>query len=631
MQLQRLTALLLWAVPAMLVYATSATAAGPSGADRNGGGVAADLYLSPAPESGLNVPSGAINISPNQLKDNSTVSNSFTVPSKTAYTDADVTNLQGCGGVGQGEFTSGLYNMPESFTKFSADANSVLARQLVTINYTMPQTAALFDQLNNFGAERYAAFQRGCNLDALKQDARKQYLDACVAKIMPARVTSLSTITTGDGKKIVEPQLSAMAYAQSWEVCSNQYVSDTAANTVRKEVNKAFAEKMRSVEDVNATIKPLLCTIDKDDTEGSGCWISYLIPQVRVCYDAGQPKACEGDNAYGVKEPLVSMQRLFDIYRFALEDQLVSRRVIPLQQQIKNFGVDANMQHLAAGEAALLLSTATITRTSGSGTAGAVSRIELLPDESVLDFQVNYLSCKNPDPLNPLLKFKDRLQKRMDKAKLKGGDGKLAALSLPVVAENTSLFDAMVKDQVKLPSTGATNDQDVLAFTKMLDVSFGCTLNQNVPMLDPNLTVSVNQCTTPDQYAFYTMAGYDVSLAATRDVYRYVNLRLKQAYTTLLSQNRVPSPTTTTGGTTTATSPTLSPEINSRLATVVKESMIPYIESQIERLDEIDRTRGKFSQRVQQIYADRGGCISSASPALQNTGGRAWKPRASNP
>ena len=73
-----------------------------------------------------------------------------------------------------------------------------------------------------------------------------------------------------------------------------------------------------------------------------------------------------------------------------------------------------------------------------------------------------------------------------------------------------------------------------------------------------------------------------------------------------MTEGIVQSPSSSVAGT---TSPTISPELNNRLARVVKEVMIPEIESQIERLNDLTNTRGQFAQRVQQIYATKNGCI----------------------
>lgn len=592
-----------------------------------------DLYLSPTPGGGV-IPSGDINVTPNISAGGGTpasggssniIPNTFNAK-PVPVAPADVTNMQGCGGVGQGEFTTALYNMPESFTKFQQDVDSLLSKQILTMNYIMPQTAALFDQLNSYGNQRYEVFQKGCNLDSLKQDARKQYLDACVAKQIPIRKAILITggspsgsASSGAGdnifSKMTDEQVNIHAYAQAWEVCSNQYVSDTTILKLRTDSNKAFAEKVRAAEDVNATIKPLLCPTPPANTAGStaattgeGCWAAFLIPQVRLCHDASLKEGCTDSAGYGVKEPIVSMPHLFDIFRFIMDDEITARRVLPMQQQVKALGVGASMQTQAAADAALIMSTGTAARLTDSTLT--VSRVNK-PDLSIEDFQLNYLSCKNPSILLPLEKYAGKLQDRLTAAGAKApgaGPNPGGAATITLTAMDRAAFDKFVTDKVQLAKyTPTPSEDDVKAFGAMLEVGLGCTANQNIPILDPNTTVFLNtQCQPEDKSAFYTMAGYDVSLAATRSIYRYVNLRLKQTYTRLMTEQIVPVSTTTAGTVT----PTLSPELNARLATAVKETMIPYIDSQIERIDELNATRGQYAQRAQQIYTRRTGCMT---------------------
>lgn len=121
-----------------------------------------DVYISPE-LSGFGQPLGQVNVVPGIEGMTTSVS------ATPAAIPTDNRNLLGCGGIGQGEFTSAVYNMPESFGKFQTDVNSLLARQILSLNYVMPQSAALFDQLNNYGNQRYQIFQNGCDLDSLKK------------------------------------------------------------------------------------------------------------------------------------------------------------------------------------------------------------------------------------------------------------------------------------------------------------------------------------------------------------------------------------------------------------------------------------------------------------------------------
>lgn len=583
--------------------------------------VPTDLYSSP--NNGA-LPSGQINVVPG-------LAGTTAVSKDAAGVPTDNTNMLGCGGVGQGEYTTGLYNMPETFAKFQQDVDSLLSRQMLVMNYAMPQTAALFDQLNNFGNQRYQSFQQGCNLDALKQDAKKQYLEACVTKLTPTRKTLIEGMMTGDIKP-KEPLLSSMAYAQAWEICSNQYVSDTTASTMRKDMNDSFAKQLRSVENVTNALTPLLCPVSGTDTEGQGCWQTLLIPQVRLCLDSSL--GCADTSGYKVNAPLLTMPRFFDTLRFLMDEVVIARRVVDFNQQLTKNNVDGSTQKLAASEAVLYLSISTYQRvSSGGGSSGSIimgSNIaeNQKPDSSVSDFQVNYLNCKDADIMSPIKQYADRLTKRLEGRK--GGAVTITAKELIKTD-----YDKPIE---KLALTDASTEQ-VAALKALSYASLGCTANQQIPMFDPNIMASLqNQCMPEDRYAYYSMAGNDVALAATRDVYRYLNQRLKQAYTRLLTEGTVPStgssmvtpnsnsPNAGGGGqtgTTTSVSPTISPELNARLARVVKEVMIPEVESQIERLNDLTNTRGQFAQRIQQIYATKSGCVYGNVLPKSSTGPRA--------
>lgn len=571
---------------------------------------AADLYLSPLPETGLRVPpSGAINITP--ITGSSIPSPTFEA---TVAPVGEISNTLGCAGVGQGEFTSGLFNMPEVFEKFQHDVNSVLSKNLLSLNFVMPQTSALFDQMNSIGNQRYDQFQRGCNITPLQQDARQTYLQACIEKVLPERQTKIEEINKElQAKfKIPEDQIGPMAYAQAWEVCANQYVSNTTAMEVRSEKLTEFYGKMRKVERVDEAIRPLLCDLSsKVESSNDGCWIKFLIPQVKICLGNHLEGGCtEGE--YGVKEPMISMQRLFDTMRFMMEDEIIARRVVSFTTQLNNLNIDASTRKLAAAEASLVMSTATLLRGTQNTVVG--SELETIPEKSVIDYQLSYLSCKNLDVLNPIKQYQTYLKKRLE------GNTNIVITDMTVLNQTT--YEDLVK-KMKLPDGegGDSKDEDVKAVAALLQTSLGCTVNQSIPIFDPNITASLQtQCSAQDRSAFYTMAGYDVALTATRDVYRYMGLKLKQAYARLLTEAMLPVSDTTD----TSVSPTLSPELNTKFAAVVKDVMIPYMENQVQRLDDLATTRGVFGQRVQEIYSNKGGCMTSSGGPGGGRGARRY-------
>ncbi|RYG60987.1 MAG: hypothetical protein EON60_05185 [Alphaproteobacteria bacterium] len=495
----------------------------------------------------------------------------------------------------------------------------MLAKQILAMNYIMPQTAALFDQLNNYGDQRYQSFQQGCNLDSLRQGAKDQYLKACVAKIQPDRKAMLknggaapaaggaAAATPPYLKDMTEAQIDSWAYAQAWEVCSNQYVSDTTILTMRKDMNEAFAKEVRRVENVTKAIVPLLCPYEKEGTEDmqEGCWAEMLIPQVRVCLEGSLE--CEGgENAYKITEPLLSMQRMFDAMRYIMDDAIIARRINPYLAELDK--LDDNLVQRAGREAALSTSYGTLFRME-AGAAGMTDKTpfsnptNVVPvNKSVRGFQLGYLNCKDPDIFLPVKALRDKIDIEL-KTGTKPVLNVLALSDYNAFVESMKLTDG---DTTVLDNSKEAGKTMIDAVAAVMWSSMGCTANQSVPMFDANIMSSMStQCSATDRYAFFTMAGYDVSMAATRDVYRYLNYRLKQTYSQLLTDARVPRPISSS----VTTSPTINLELNNRLAAVVKDTMIPYVDAQLARLEEVQKSRGQFAQRVQQIYANKSGCV----------------------
>lgn len=584
-----------------------------------------DLNISPE-ALGSAIPSGGINPGPTYTTTSGGNKYLPGVTSTLAPLPTNPENFLGCGGVGQGEYTSALFNMPETFGKFQRDVNSIMAKQILAMNYIMPQTAALFDQLNNYGDQRYQSFQQGCNLDSLRQNAKDQYLKECVAKIQPDRKALLESGGAPPGsppppagskppylKDMVDSQVDAWAYAQAWEICSNQYVSDTTLLDLRKKINTDFTKEIRRVENVTKAIAPLLCPFHQDNTDdlSEGCWEELLIPQVRVCLE-GQFECSDAEGAYTVTEPLVGMQRLFDVMRYVLDEMVIARRVNPYTAEL--YRQNHNDVAQAGKLAALSTSYASLFRMT-SGAAGVAKTtkfsepINTKPvDKSAVAYQLGYLNCKDPDLFLSLKELRDQVDIKLN-----------ASGKTPPVLTELALSD--VKDFVKTMKLRdgdgteyVASGPEIQGFANMTWVSLGCAANHTVPLFDPNIVASIStKCMPADRYAYFTMAGYDVSMAATRDIYRYLGYRLKQVYAQLLTDPRVPRIVSKTAP---PVSTTVSVEINNRLAAAVKDSMIPYVEAQLARLDEVQKTRGQFAQRVQQIYVNKTGCVyNSATPA----------------
>lgn len=635
MQLRRLFFVVLLALPAVL--GVQPVRADPPAAGGTTTVSSSDLYTSPQGAGGL--PSGAINVTPGDANMGADAKAGIGLGTYTSASTApgDTTNLLGCGGVGQGEYTSALYNMPENFPKFQQDVDSNLAHQMLVMNYIMPQTAALFDQLNTYGNQRYQQFQKGCNVTALQQDARNQYINTCVAQQVPLRLAIITQQTqagSGSGNQQQGTQMTAdmknaQAYAQAWEICANGSISDTTALAARKKALDDFAKQERALENVTAALKPLVCPPKGSDTKDQGCWQALLLPQVRVCID--NSLGCTGNttvaSGYGVKEPLLPMARLFDALRYMMDDIVVARRAMPFQGSMLDLHIPDDVARDAAREAAISMSSAAVYRNingladTTANTSTGAGGVGTVPPASVADFQISYLNCTQPDILFPIRQFATTLNARLAAIKPaqagnpSGGQANATApASITVSSLDATNFSAVVT-RLATESGDAGSSDSLTADRKSLQdlawVGLGCTANQTVPIFDPNITASLKTCPADDTYAFYAMSEYDVSLAATRDIYRFLSLRMKQVYTQLLTQTAVLASTTIAG----QPSPTVSPELNNRMAAVVKEIMIPYIDSQITRLDDLNRSRGDFGRRVQHIYETKSGCMFTNSLA----------------
>jgi hypothetical protein len=371
-----------------------------------------------------------------------------------------------------------------------------------------------------------------------------------------------------------------------------QYQTDTTAVQTRKQTNQAFAEATRRTENVNSSLKLLLCPPDssgKASATGAGCWPMLFIPQVKLCNDstlrddANPEKGCVGE--YGVREAPIGMKAYFDFLRYVFSENILKNTAFQLQTTLNSAALSTAAQDLAASEALYRLSAARLPINS--------SPVQQNIDPAIKDFQVNYLNCRNIDPAHALREYAKALSEQSS------GDSKIG-IELTSVEEISKTTNTLMA-QFKLPAETAENKS---AFRLLIDVSMGCTANQTIPVFDPKITVGINnRCTADDANAFYAMASYDVAQSATRDVYRYLNTRLKQVYARLLNEAGAGLKATDTD------TPPDSPELRRRLATVVKEVMIPWVESQLDRLDEADKTRGEFSKRVQRIYADHEGCV----------------------
>lgn len=541
---------------------------------------AGSLYDSPN-VSAFGIPTGLLTI---DLPAQSKFFSPTPAPVTSPLSPVSATSLLGCGGVGQGEYTSALFNMPEVFSKFQQDVNSPLAKALLTMNYSLPQTAALFDTLNAYGDQRYDQFQRGCSLDALKQDAKQQYLQACVSEQLPLRIGVIGT----QNPQVQEPMKSSQAYAQAWEICNNQYVSNTQALAQRVSVSTAFAKEIRSAEYANIAIRTLLCGVS--DTTASGCWQELLLPQVRICNDPALEGGCTPDG-YGVEEAPIRMLPLFDTLRLAITEDINRKVVTNLVSQINSQGVPAAMQIAAA-------KTAVVNITTQPFKAAATNNL--------VDFEKRYLNCRSSDLLFPLKKYVDELNHALNVggpvASPTSNQITMPTLPSPAFQSNTAVLLGTV------PATseaGFTADKE--EFKQYVPSVVGCVSTQTIPLLDPMIIAQTNiQCSAEDLDAFYAVASYDVATTAIRETYGYLIDRLKTIHARLLVDPTRPQSENTSldaGG------KLPSKELNQRLATIVEDLMIPHMQTQLQRLDRINKARGEFGARIKQIYATKTGCV----------------------
>lgn len=502
-------------------------------------------------------------------------------------TTVEVNNLQGCGAVGQLDYTSALFNMPEVFGKFQADANSVLAKQILTMNYSMPQTAALFDTLNTYGNQRYDQFQKGCNLDDLKKDARQQFINACVTEdAINKRKSIIKKGLTGSSAP-KDPLLSAMAYAQAYEICSMQYVSNTTAMQAFKDTNQQFADALYASQNVNAAVAKLIChPSEGGSADEGGCWANLLLPQVQLCLSEN-PEECAKSENYGIKPAPVNTRQFFDLTYTIFNSGVVTNVVNNMDIQFLKRSIQRPTYIAAGKSAALAMQTTSVSATDFAGKADLQA------------FQAGYLNCNNADPLYGFKKYVDAVKSIGTNSLPDGRKGDETYLTL------RAFDDASFYEDMKVPETAQA---DLANMKPFLQAAMACTINTSVPVFDPNITTTLRTtCGTADRVAFYDVAGYDIAMNTTRELYKYLALQLKQAYGRLLTENVVPA-AAEDGESKPAT---FSAAINAKLAAAIKDIMLPSVEAQLQRLNDLNNTRGAFGQKVQQIYSTKTGCVYS--------------------
>jgi hypothetical protein len=211
-------------------------------------------------------------------------------------TEDDLANMQGCGTVGQDDYTATLFNDKTIFENFSQrDVNSKLARDLLTYNYSLPQTAALFGQLYTYGSQRYQQFQRACNLSNLQQDARQQYIRQCIPAVAATLtdddlgMTVSASIGSGDPALTAQTRKTARAY----DVCLQQY--NDKSREVMRQSSQSFAQAQAAAGDINRLVRKYLCPetlAGQQAGTGGTCWPNLFLPQVRICTTENWGSGC---------------------------------------------------------------------------------------------------------------------------------------------------------------------------------------------------------------------------------------------------------------------------------------------------------------------------------------------------
>jgi hypothetical protein len=534
----------------------------------------------------------------------------FTAPKES--TTANVpNNYPGCAGVTQADYTTALFYTSGVFDKFKRDINSDLAKQLLTYNYSLPQTAALFDTLNNYGNAQYQSFVQGCKVNALQQDARQQYINQCVTEELVTKqfdgLKKALQASAGGGNspmQLTDPQIRQLAYAQAWELCSSMKASPTTPNPTQSDdsyllayqkSNLNFMTLLQKSQDVNASIKDMLCT-NYNGAAGDLCWQAAFLPQVRVCVDkdmtGDKDKGCLDGEKYGVRAPQVRSGPFFDTLRYIAANLYMKKSFNPYRISII---AEVGQQSLkTAANQTVQLFDRTQDDVAGAGSENSrpdkTVGIATISNPAVLDFEHNYLGCNNHDALSIVREFDAIIR-----ANRNANKGKAVKTSLTAIA--TTDIDAVV-NRMDLGKDVKASD---LGLSYVAEAALGCAVNQHIPMFDPNIFVNLTaQCNNNDIESFYTMAGYDASLQATRDVYMYLNSRLKAIRTQLLASPQVPKAVSDSA---------ISPEVNKRLADAIQDVMIPYMEDQLARLDKLNETRSQFARRVQEIYTTKDGCF----------------------
>lgn len=546
-------------------------------------------------DSGLGIPSGLLGLGIGQPS-------AFQQPLPS--TAPEVSEIQGCGTVGVDDYTGQLYNNPDVFQKFSqTDVNSDLARQLLTYNYSMPQTAALFAQLNQFGNDRYRQFQQGCALTSQQADARRQYVRECVSTILSSGAIVDASLM-GSGPSATTPpaeELKARKTARAYELCTQQYNSYT--RNLLQQKSESYAESVRRAQDVNRMLRPLLCPNipplggNGVSPQAAACWPNLFLPQVRLMAEGVKSTSPQTD--FGVQSAPLTVSTFLDGLRSAVGGDFMTKVLTPFRQSITV--TDPNTLAQAAEVAARALGSSAANIGVNSNPANA-NNPPLADNRRA--FVIDYLNCKNPDITLALQEYGNALR-QVGVQDVQGPTQGGTPLGLTPATFGANDYQPIAD---RMFANSNINDPAIQAdrtdLPRLMEVAAGCATNQQIPFLDPMVLAHLSSCQTDDQNAFFSMAAYDVAVTATRNVLNYTKSQLQ----TVLGRLEAGDQTSLQALQTNNSIPD-SPAIREKLATAVRTIMLPHLEQQLARLNQFEASRGAFGQRVSAVYQQKVRCL----------------------
>jgi hypothetical protein len=461
-------------------------------------------------------------------------------------------------------------------------------------NMVMPQTAALFGQMNTFGAERYQQFLTAYPLSAQQRDARDQYLQACMAEVR-----------AGLGGAGAGAQ-GAMLNARAAEMCLQRY--NDQSRQIQAQKGEAFADFSRQAQDVNAMLAPLMCPTS-GTAASTVCWPNLLLTQVRLCAEGqldanGRLQACDANN-FGPKPAPVPFQTLMDIMVQTVGTQYLTSTTNPFLRQLAI--VDGASLRNAANRARGEIKNQPITN----------------PVNTIADFQTDYLQCVSSNPFAGLralgqVVYDDVFGGSTDgNTQLPNGSTLAQERQRSLLLNDTGLGPFQTATQQVLSGyAGLASEQRVSLegnLASAMHAAVGCAANRDIPFLDPMTVITMrNTCSPDDLQGYFKLAAMDVANVAARNMYLYTKQQLEGAIGRLEANDPTVLRTTRADGTVTTLD---SPAIRQRLALAARTIMLPQLNSDLKRIENLQTLAQKSVIRTttQGIYRSGSGCLNPRS------------------